>query len=430
MKSWNTIIAVAAAVAAIQAQAETLEVQRTDTGNNPQPPPFLTVGELTPEKEEKEEDAFRPLADKKRYDIGELTGDEQAYVELVNRARIDPKAEGRRLVETEDPDVLAAYRAWNVDLDWVLNAPEEGFNHLPVAGVLVPNAALTEAARRQAQDMLDNNFQGHIGSDGSGPGDRAKDAGYGSTFVTENVARYYRIVVSPSASSLSIPPLSVFRGHAGANVDWGEGDRGSRNGIQNPPGHRLNIHDPEHREIGVGVFWRLTRRERWRWEGARAQVFGTRHDITPFVTGVAYYDLNGNRFYDSGEGLGGIWVDVEGSDFYALTHNSGGFGVPVPRNGRYQVTFSGTGFADEIVSAVVARSENTKVDFSPIYQPPPPRITMTRKADGVEIGWEAGTLQRSLLIDGPWKDVESGGAERRIFLRPSRFYEFFRVKPD
>ena len=58
-----------------------------------------------------------------------------------------------------------------------------------------------------------------------------------------------------------------------------------------------------------------------------------------------------------------------------------------------------------------------------------PTFTITRKADGVEIGWEAGTLQRSLLIDGPWRDIESGGTERRLFLRPSHPYEFFRVKP-
>ena len=58
-----------------------------------------------------------------------------------------------------------------------------------------------------------------------------------------------------------------------------------------------------------------------------------------------------------------------------------------------------------------------------------PTFTITRKADGVEIGWEAGILQRSLLIDGPWQDVESGGTERRLFLRPSHPYEFFRIKP-
>ena len=152
------------------------------------------------------------MADKKRYDIGELTDDEQAFVELINRARLDPKAEGRRLVETEDPDVPAAYRYWKVDLDWVLNAPEEGFNHLPVAGVLVPNAALTEAARRHTQDMLDNNFLRHIGSDGSTPVDRAKDAGYyGPTFVGENAGKHrYSASSRPPDHWLSVPPVSVF----------------------------------------------------------------------------------------------------------------------------------------------------------------------------------------------------------------------------
>ena len=314
---------------------------------HPQAPPAFTAVGLDAARRET---AFFPLNRKRRYDVGDLTGDEQAYVELVNRARLDPKAEGRRLVETQDPDVLAAYRSLNVDLDWVLNAPEEGFNHLPVAGVLVPNAALTKAARRHTQDMFDNNFQGHGGSDGSQPLDRARDAGYNKLAgIGENVY---------------VSADSVFDGHAAFNVDWG---RNEPRGIQTPPGHRLAIHNPVFQEIGVGVI-----------NGSKENVgpqlvtqeFGTRHDITPFVTGVAYYDLNGNRFYDSGEGLEGIRVDVEGSNFYALTRNSGGFGVPVPRNGRYQVTFSEAGFADEIVSAVVSRSRNTKVDFSPLYQPP------------------------------------------------------------
>ena len=314
---------------------------------HPQPPPVYTaVGDWTPQ----EETTFFPFNEKRRYDIGDLTGDEQAYVELVNRARLDPKAEGRRLVETEDPDVLGAYRSLNVDLDWVLNAPEEGFNHLPVAGVLVPNAALTKAARRHTQDMFDNNFQGHGGSDGSGYVDRALDAGYNKLHALgENVYAYAK---------------SVFHGHAGFNVDWG---RNEPQGIQNPPGHRLSIHNPVFQEVGIGVI-----------NGSKENVgpqlvtqeFGTRHNTTPFVTGVAYYDLNGNRFYDSGEGLGGIRVDVEGSNFYALTYPSGGFGVPVPRNGRYQVTFSGAGFAEKIESALVSRSRNAKVDFTPIYRPP------------------------------------------------------------
>ncbi len=356
------------------------------------PPAFTAVGDWTPQ----EETTFFPLNGKRRYDIGDLTGDEQAYVELINRARIDPKAEGRRLVETEDPDVLGAYRSLNVDLDWVLNAPEEGFNHLPVAGVLVPNAALTKAARRHTQDMFDNNFQGHGGSDGSRPENRAKDAGYSWTAIGENVYAYAK---------------SIFHGHAGFNVDWG---RNEPQGIQNPPGHRLSIHNPIWKEVGVGVI-----------NGSKGDVgpqlvtqeFGTRQNITPFVTGVAYYDLNGNRFYDSGEGLGGIRVDVKGSDFYALTHNSGGFGVPVPRNGRYQVTFSEAGFAEKIESVAVSRSRNAKVDFTPIYRPPqiagpdtiPPRMDTSFTFSTVD-GATAYQWRQNLLI--PIDGVE--GAETRL----------------
>ncbi len=301
---------------------------------------------------------FRLMGGKQHYEIGELTDDEQAYVELINRARLDPRAEGRRLAETEDEEALRTYTFFDVDLDWMLNAPESGFNHLAPAGVLVPNAQLTEAARRHTRDMFQNTFQGHISSNGNRLGERASAAGYPFATVGENVF----------ASA-----LHVFHGHAGFNVDWGPGT----GGIQEPPGHRLSIHNPVFKEIGVGVINDSKKKIPSAGPGGLdvgpqlvTQVFGTRHNIKPFITGVAYYDLNGNNFYDSGEGLGGIRIDVNGSDFYALTANSGGFGVPVSRNGNWQVTFSGPGFAEETVRAVVANSENAKVDFSPIYRPP------------------------------------------------------------
>ncbi len=59
-----------------------------------------------------------------------------------------------------------------------------------------------------------------------------------------------------------------------------------------------------------------------------------------------------------------------------------------------------------------------------------PTFTITRKADGVEIGWEAGILQRSLLIDGPWRDVESGGTERRLFFGLLILTSFFGSNPS
>ena len=55
-------------------------------------------------------------------------------------------------------------------------------------------------------------------------------------------------------------------------------------------------------------------------------------------------------------------------------------------------------------------------------------LSMRRLEDGVEIGWDEGILQSAPTINGPWKDVASGGTVRRLF-RSSLPAEFFRVKP-
>jgi uncharacterized protein YkwD len=47
-------------------------------------------------------------------------------------------------------------------------------------GPVASNPQLTASAARQANDMLENGVQGHIGSDGSSPAQRVKDAGYAS----------------------------------------------------------------------------------------------------------------------------------------------------------------------------------------------------------------------------------------------------------
>jgi hypothetical protein len=47
-----------------------------------------------------------------------------------------------------------------------------------------------------------------------------------------------------------------------------------------------------------------------------------------FITGVVYDDKNVNRFYDMGEGIGGVYVSLEGHDFYAVTSDSGAYSIP------------------------------------------------------------------------------------------------------
>ncbi|PVA09213.1 CAP domain-containing protein [Pelagivirga sediminicola] len=56
-------------------------------------------------------------------------------------------------------------------------------------GPLSTSAALSRAAAGHAQDMVQNGFFSHTGSDGSGIGDRARAAGYGFCFIAENIAQ-------------------------------------------------------------------------------------------------------------------------------------------------------------------------------------------------------------------------------------------------
>jgi uncharacterized protein YkwD len=89
------------------------------------------------------------------------------------------------------------------------------------------NNILTNAARDHNQDMIDNGFFGHIGSDGSWPWDRVCDHGYipygwEGCFAAENIA------------GTQTTPAQVF------------------NAWMNSPDHRDNMLDPIYREIGVG----------------------------------------------------------------------------------------------------------------------------------------------------------------------------------
>ncbi len=59
---------------------------------------------------------------------------------------------------------------------------------MPPVTALRWSAALTDAARRHSQDMVDHNFFDHTGSDGSNAGQRISEAGYRWTSWGENIA--------------------------------------------------------------------------------------------------------------------------------------------------------------------------------------------------------------------------------------------------
>jgi hypothetical protein len=278
------------------------------------------------------------------YSIGEPTDEEQQYLEDINRARANPPQEGVLLAASTDPDVQASYAYFQVDLGLMTSQ----FNQIAPAPPLAFNAQLIAAARLHSLDMSTNGFQGHYSSDGSSMTARLDAQDYAWSMAAENV---YAWAKNPS------------HGHAGFEVDWGMGP----GGMQDPPGHRNAIHNPALREVGIGVV-----------PGYHPNVgpqvvtqdFGSRNGLSPFVTGVVYYDLNANGAYDAGEGIGGVTVTVAGSTYYAVSATSGGYAVPVPGNGTYSVSFTMTNLVLVAKTVVIADQANAKVDCVPAYAPP------------------------------------------------------------
>lgn len=265
-------------------------------------------------------------------------------MELINRARANPKAEGLRLAQTTDADVLSAYRAFKVDLSKM----QAEFGTLSAAPPLAISANLTSVARGHSKDMFKNQFQGHTGSDKSTIGERAKRAGYLWQFISENVYAYAN---------------SIWHGHAGFQVDWGSGD----GGMQSGRGHRVNIHHGSAREIGVGVVLGTNGKV-----GPQVvtQNFGRTRSNTAFVTGVAFYDLNKDGFFSPGEGIGNLTVSVSGVAVRGLTSNSGGYAVPVPTTkSTRKVEFRGGGMLFSS-NATIAGGRNVKVDLKRSYNAP------------------------------------------------------------
>jgi hypothetical protein len=362
--------------------------QQTPTlagGRVPQAPPTappIVVREAGPQLFR----AFQPPEGVTAYSIGAPTDEEQQYLEYLNRARANPPAEGVILATTTDPDILAAYSYFGVDL--VLMQTQ--FNAIATSPPLAMNAQLTAAARSHSVDMFTNQFQSHTGTDGSNPGTRISAQGYNWQTYGENIYAYAE---------------NVFFGHAGFEVDWGVGT----GGMQVPPGHRNNIHNAAFREVGVGVV-----------NGVNGSVgpqlvtqdLGTRLSATPFITGVVYYDINGNGFYDIGEGLGGVTVQVPGSAYYATTATSGGYAVPVTTNGQYDVIFSAPGMPTNQVIATVAGLANVKVDdilsySAPVLSGPNPAAlnadngyNFTSVGGATNYQWELTALPPYTTVDG------------------------------
>lgn len=275
-----------------------------------------------------------------QYSHGDPSDDEQYMLEIMNWARANPAVAGIQVVDTDDPEVQQAYTYWQIDKQ----ATKQAFATYPQRPPLVFHAALLVASEKHTADMIVNNFQGHVGSDGSQVTDRFAREGYVSQgMYGENVSAYSN---------------SVWYGYAGFIVDWG-----GQNQIE--LGHRrniLNFDSDVYTEIGLGIMYS---------GGGLQQGTVGPYVITQdfairsvrYIVGVCYSDQNNNGVYDPGEGISGVRISPSRGQYYAITSSSGGYAIPFSGNGGVIITASGGGLNGDIVNNVTFAGDNLKVDF-------------------------------------------------------------------
>ncbi len=271
---------------------------------------------------------------------------EQLVLELVNRARANPTAEAAR---------------FGINLNEGLPA-----GTIPTTAVqpLALNNSLQSSIQGHLQDMINNDFFSHTGSNNSTVQSRIEASGYTSwNTIGENLA--YRT----SSSALNVES-TVTALHQGLFVDAGITGRG----------HRVSILNPNFEEAGSGV-------RTGDFNGLNAVFIG--HDFgaragNAFLTGVVINDqVSANNFYNIGEGLSGVSIVVKSgvTTIASTTSNTaGGYQIQVPA-GTYQVTFSAAGWNRPITKTFTISDKNVKIDTNTrtdfATQPPIPSVSLT-----------------------------------------------------
>jgi hypothetical protein len=272
------------------------------------------------------------------YDHGEPTNEEQYELELINRARSNPPAEGLLLFNTTNPYLIQNRDYWKTP---TASDVKTAFATYPSRPPLAFNKDLIAAARRHSQDMLDHNYQAHDSpTDGSSPFTRMEAAGYtGYSFAGENIFAYGSDIDEINQEF---------------EYDFGNPGLGHRENI-------INFGSFVYREIGIAILH----------GGTGAPNVGplvTTEDFgyigsNVFITGVVYGDDNHNNFYDVGEGLGGVTITVSNGSTTAVSSASGGYAIPFTDQGQVTVTASGGPLTQPISHNVTLEGDNVKVDF-------------------------------------------------------------------
>jgi uncharacterized protein YkwD len=275
------------------------------------------------------------------FDYGNPTAKEQAHLEEINRARLNPTAEAAR---------------FNFNL---FEGTEAGAISGDPVQPLSSNAQLLQATRAHSADMLARNFFAHDNPDGESPFDRMRKAGYSFQTAGENIAFHGTTgSIDETLTSLQL--------HEDLFVDEDFPDRG----------HRVSILNPDFKEVGVGLAFGSFTQDGTRFNsGMISTDFGSRSDSLPILLGVVYDDGNNDQFYNVGEGVDAIKIEVAETSDETTTASAGGYGLELPENSDYSITFSHPEFG-AVTKNIHINQSNIKLDallseFSDVDNPPP-----------------------------------------------------------
>ena len=307
-------------------------------------------------------------------------GIEQQMTWLMNRARTNPTREGIWLATMNDPDVDGARDYFDVNLDVL----QDEFSTIQAKPPAAFDVRLYQAARAHSDYLVANDSQNH-----DGQLDRVVDAGFAYLSYRGNVFSYTR---------------SGIHGHAGFNIDWGEGDAGMQSGR----GHRQAIMsiDGDYTNVGLSV---VAEADPATGVGplvttgnyCLANTSQTNH-FNRFLVGTVWRDLNANDQYDPGEGMGGISVRPDRGAYHAVTADSGGYAMPLLEAGTYMVSFSGSGISGETIRTVTVDSQSLLLDLVTINGDPGDAEAITGSASAIS----ANTTQLNGIVNPNGKDVD------------------------
>ncbi|MFC4171060.1 CAP domain-containing protein [Microvirga sp. GCM10011540] len=209
------------------------------------------------------------------------------------------------------------------------------------AQALAFDANLLTAAEKHSLWMLSSDTFSHTGSDGSSATQRMTDSGFrfaGSWASAENIA--WATMRAPQGSQDEVLLLHT--------------------NLMNSPGHRTNLLNASFKEIDIG----FEIGDYQGWESAFVTENFAKSGSGSLLTGVAFRDGDGDKFYDPGEGLANIAVKAvssTGQTYTTATMSAGGYQIDLPA-GSYTVTFSGSGLATTTYQVTIDTT-NVKLDL-------------------------------------------------------------------